>query len=34
MLLTLNNIEIPKEWEHDPLLKNNNNQTIAFIYAI
>lgn len=31
MILAINNIEIPKEWYHDPNITNNYNDTIADI---
>ena len=33
MLLAMNNIEIPKEWYHDPLIRNKNNYTTAMYIA-
>ena len=29
MILAKNKVEIPKEWEHNPTLKNNDGYTVA-----
>ena len=29
MILACNNIDIPKEWEHDPNIKNKYGMTVA-----
>ena len=34
MILAYNNIDIPKEWEHDPTLRNNYGYTVAMILAM
>lgn len=31
MLLSYNSIIPPLKWNHDPLFKNNNNETVAKI---
>ena len=33
MLLAMNNIEIPKEWEHRGNLQNNTKYTVAIILS-
>ena len=33
MLLAANGKDIPDQWKHDKLLKNNNGDTIAMYYA-
>ena len=33
MLLAMNGKNIPNEWKHDKLLRNNNDNTISMIYA-
>ena len=30
MLLAYNNKDIPKEWEHDPNIKNKYNNTVCY----
>ena len=34
MILAYNNINIPKEWQHVPTLRNNYGQTVAMILAM
>ena len=31
MILAMNKLEIPKEWNHDPTIKNNEDWTVAMI---
>ena len=33
MLLAMNGKNIPNEWKHDKLFRNNNDNTISMIYA-
>ena len=33
MLLALNNKEIPNQWKHDKLIRNEHLDTVAMIYA-
>ena len=33
MILAMNNISIPKEWEHDPNIRNNEGWTVAMCQA-
>ena len=33
MILAINNINIPKEWEHISELKNKYGYTVALLYA-
>ena len=33
MILAKNGKDIPKEWQHDPELKNNYGNTVAMILA-
>ena len=33
MMLAINKMEVPKEWEHDPKIKNKYGMTVAMIYA-
>ena len=34
MILAFKGKEIPKEWEHDKLLRSKNKETIAICYAL
>ena len=33
MILAMNGKDIPNEWKHDKSLRNNDDDTIAMIYA-
>ena len=33
MILAINNITIPKEWEHDSTIKNDYGYTVALLQA-
>ena len=33
MILTRDGLDVPKYWEHDPLLTDEDGNTVAMIYA-